>query len=123
MPSLKTVFLVDGLGALLTATLLMAIVCPFNVHFGMPPEFLPLLSITALAFAAYSLSCYLFNASKKFLLPIILANLTYCLLTLSLAIYFWHHLTFLGITYFLGEILIVIALISLELKTLKATRP
>ena len=96
-----------------------------NQYFGMPQQILPTFSFTALSFFIYSLSCNLArpNNPHKFLLPVIIANLTYCMPTLSLVIYFWPNLPFLGITYFVGEILIVTALVSIELKTLNPTLP
>lgn len=118
----KTIFLIDGLGALLTATLLMAVVSTFNEYFGMPQAVLPILATVAFVFSIYSISCYLFfyNRSKKLLLPIIIANLSYCVFTLALVIYFYDRLTILGVTYFLGEILLVCGLVCIEWKTLKA---
>jgi hypothetical protein len=43
----------------------------------------------------------------------------YCILTIGLVIYFYSKLTTLGISYFVGEILILSALIHIEIKTLK----
>lgn len=116
----KTVFLIDELGAVLTAILLMTI-RTYNEYFGMPRKTLTILSIVALIFAIYSFSCFLFshNNSQKLLRPIIVANLTYCILTLGLVIYFYNRLTILGLAYFTGEILIICGLVHIELKTLK----
>lgn len=118
----KTVFLIDGLGAVLTAIILMAVLRHFNDYFGMPREALAILSIAALIFAVYSFSCFVFldNNAQKLLRPIIVANLTYCVLTLSLVLYFYNRLTILGIAYFVGEVLIICGIVYMELKTLKA---
>jgi len=119
----KIVFLIDGLGAVLTAILLIT-VKTFNEYFGMPLKTLTVLSIIAFIFAIYSLSCFAFsdNNSQKLLRPIIVANLTYCILTLGIVIYFYNKLTILGLTYFFGEILIISGLVYIELKTLKASK-
>lgn len=120
----KTIFLVDGLGAVLTAILLMAVVRTFDEYFGMPRPILTLLSIMAIIFALYSFSCFAFSGNniQKFLRPIIAANLTYSILTSGLVIYFYNRLTFLGVAYFVGEVLIICGLVSLERKILKATK-
>lgn len=117
----KIVFLIDGLGAFLTALFLNSILKTFNEYFGMPLKTLTLLSIIALIFAIYSLSCFVFsdNNSQKLLRPIIVANLTYCILTIGLVIYFYSKLTTVCISYFVGEILIISGLIYIEIKTLK----
>jgi len=120
----KTVFLIDGLGATLTTILLIAVLKTFNQCFGMPRKTLTILSILALILAIYSFSCFAFshNNPQKLLRPIIVANLTYCILTLGLVIYFYNKLTILGLAYFVGEILIICGLVYIELKTLKALR-
>lgn len=117
----KIVFLIDGLGAFLTVLFLNSILKTFNEYFGMPLKTLTLLSIIALIFAIYSLSCFVFsdNNSQKLLRPIIVANLTYCILTIGLVIYFYSKLTTVCISYFVGEILIISGLIYIEIKTLK----
>ncbi|GAA4006997.1 hypothetical protein GCM10022408_18600 [Hymenobacter fastidiosus] len=117
----KTVFLLDGLGAVLTAVILTEVLKTFNEYFGMPRKALTLLSILALIFAVYSFSCFAFSGtdSPKLLKPIIGANLTYCVLTLGLVIYFYNQLTVLGLTYFVGEILLICGLVCIEIKALK----
>jgi len=120
----KIVFLIDGIGAVLTAVLLMAVVKTHDEYFRMPQEILTILAILALIFAIYSFSCFAFsdNNWQKLLKPIIVANLTYCILILGLLIYFYNKLTILDIIYFLGEVLIICGLAYIELKTLKASR-
>lgn len=117
----KTVFLMDGLGASLTSFLLVTVPKYFSEYFGMPQEALTLLSALALIFAIYSFSCFAFlgNNAVKLLKPIIIANLSYCALTLGLVIYFYNELTGWDLAYFLGEILIICGLVYIEVKTLK----
>jgi len=120
----KTVFLIDSVGAALTAILLIAVLKPFHEIFGMPRETLTLLSIVASLLAIYSFSCFVFsdNNRQKLLRTIIVANIAYCILTAGLVIYFYNSLTILGLTYFVGEILIISVLVYIELKIVKANR-
>ena len=119
----KTVFLIDALGAALTSIFLIVILKAFYEFFGVPQETLMLLLILSLVLAIYSFSCFAFldKNTQNFLRPLIAANLTYCILTLGLVIYYHNKLTILGLAYFVGEILIICGLVYVELKTLKAS--
>ena len=123
-PIAKTIFLIDGLGAVTTALLLLTVLRVYEKYFGMPADILVLLSTIAFIFALYSFTCYLFidKTSPRFLLPIIIANLTYCFLTLGLIVYNYDRLTYLGIAYFIVEIVIVYGLICFEYKIFKKAR-
>lgn len=115
----KRVFLLDGMGAVLTCVLLSFVLSPFNHFIGLPNQIFLLLSLIALIFAGYSLTCFAFfrNRTSKLLLPIIVANSLYCVLTFALLLYYHETITFLGISYFIGEIIILGLLICLEFKT------
>lgn len=116
----KRLFLIDSIGAFLTAFILFAILRTFNEYFGMPPIILTYLSVIALLFCLYSMTCFfLLNDNwRPFLRIISIANLLYCCLTLGLIIYYFQLLTVLGIIYFLAEIIVVCSLVFVELKTL-----
>jgi len=119
--SAKKLFLLDGLGALTTAILLSQILARFESFFGMPKNILYILSLVAVCFAAYSLTCFLFvktNFSRYFKV-IIVANIAYCLATLGLVIIYFQPLTWFGIAYFLGEISIISLLIFREIRQVK----
>jgi len=118
----KIIFLIDGLGAVLTSFLLSVILTSFHEYFKMPLNTLQLLSLIAFVFAIYSLSCFalLDNQFKELLRPIIAFNLIYCVLTIGLAIHFYNELTFLGLVYFVGEVLIILGLVYIEIKIVKA---
>ncbi len=111
-------FRLDGFGALLTALLLSQVLARFESVFGMPRDILFILAGTAACFAVYSFSCSLFikENGRPFLLGIATANFIYCLVTLSLVIYLNPILTGLGMAYFIGEILLVMALVAVELR-------
>ena len=112
----KKIFLLDGLGALLTAYLLAGILTRFESIFGMPTNVLLFLASIACLYMFYSMSCYLFLKSnyQAYLRIIIIANLFYCCLTFGLVIYFYEQITALGLTYFLLEIGVVVGLVIVE---------
>lgn len=116
----KRLFLIDGFGAFLTAFFLFAILRTFNEYFGMPENILTILSLIALSFCIYSLSCFFFvNKNwKPFLKTISISNLIYCGLTLGLIVYFYLQMTILGLTYFTLEIILVCGLVYFEIKAL-----
>jgi hypothetical protein len=117
----KNLFLIDGLGALLTAFFLFVILRTFYEYFGMPQMILTYLSVIALIFSFYSLACFfLLDINwRPFLRIISIANLLYCILTFGLVIYHHQSITLLGITYFLAEIILVCGLVFVELKILR----
>jgi hypothetical protein len=117
----RNVFLPDGVGALLSALLLVFLIAPFDVVFGMPPEMAYNLSFPAFGFAVYSLGCYVLNpkAWKPFMRLIAPANALYCCITFALVIALYTSLSKLGVAYFLGEIVIVFAVIGIELWTVR----
>ncbi len=116
----KRLFIIDGLGALLTALLLGVVLVRFEVLFGMPKTALYLLSMIAIVYTIYSLCCYLFNFSnwRPYLKVIIFANALYCVITIGLLFYFYKQLTIVGLVYFLLEIMVMCFLIFLEFKVL-----
>lgn len=111
-------FLIDGLGAVLSALMLGGVLAHWEPVFGMPKPELYVLAGIAVVFAVYSLLCSwrLKGNWRPFLLGIGFANFFYCGLTLGLVIWHWDSLTLLGILYFIGESLIVLSLVSIELK-------
>ena len=113
-------FLIDSLGALLTAFFLFVILRTCNEYFGMPEPILVCLAAIAMVFCLYSLSCFLLLKSnwQVYLRIISIANLLYCCLTLTLVFYYLQELTFLGIAYFFIEILLVCVLVYVELRTI-----
>ena len=115
---LKKLFLLDGVGALLTAIFLAIHLNFLNEYIGMPENVLKSLAIVALIFCVYSFSCYFMPIKNRrpYLLAIALANLVYCMATLAAVVSNYESLTVLGISYFVLEVLIVCALVRIELK-------
>jgi len=113
----KKLFLIDSLGALVTALLLSQVLARFEQVFGMPKDMLYFLAALAGLLAIYSFTCHLRLREnwRPFLKAIAIANVLYCLLTLNLMIYFREDLTALGFAYFIGEIIIVLVLARIEI--------
>jgi hypothetical protein len=116
----KYLFLIDSLGAFLTAFILAGILARFEHIFGMPQTVLYCLSIVAIIYAAYSLCCYFFISKiwRPYLLVIAVANTMYCFVTIGVVYYNYHLLTSLGLIYFILELLVMSSLIFIELKVI-----
>jgi hypothetical protein len=115
----KKIFLIDSLGAAITALTIGVVLVQFQAHIGMPTSILHRLAWVAVGLTLYSGLCYYLMPHKwQILMKIVaLANLAYCGLTLGLVIYLWQSLQGLGITYFLLEIAVIVALATVELRT------
>jgi hypothetical protein len=90
----------------------------------MPEAVVTVLAWIAAGFAVYSFSVFvlvLFSFSR-WLLVIALANLIYCVLSLGCLAYFREQVTVLGWVYFLGEIAVVMGLVSFERSLVKLLR-
>ncbi len=114
----KYLFLIDGLGALISAFMLGVPLVYFEQHFGMPRNILYGLAFIPCVFAAYSLFCYwrLPANWRPYLRGIAILNLLYCGLTATCMVLMYSKLTVWGLAYFCGEIVIVVALAWVELK-------
>jgi hypothetical protein len=73
----KFVFLIDGLGALVSALLLGVVLPFFQDHLGMPLPIFYGLAALAATFCIYSLSCFFLvrTHQRKWLQAVMLANL------------------------------------------------
>ncbi len=112
----NNLFLIDGIGALISTFFLGIVLVQLESYIGIPVSILYVLAGIALVFAAYSLSCYALTPNKwsSYLKAIAIANSMYCFLTLGLVIYFYNQLTLLGLMYFLLEITIIILIVRME---------
>lgn len=112
------IFLLDGVGAIVSAFSLGVLLVHFNIYIGMPIKWLYLLASLACCFAFYSLGCYYLkpNNWRSFLKGIATLNILYCLLSLALMSYFFNQLTLIGISYFIVEKAIVLSLAFIEFK-------
>ena len=117
----KTVFLIDGIGAMATVTMLMAVLSNRVGFFGVRKDYLQILGLVAAVFSIYSFVCY-FSLNKNwkpFLKIIAIANLLYCLITLGLIGYLYTEVTVFAVLYFAGEVIVVFMLVFLEYKKIK----
>ena len=115
----RILFLIDGIGALLSAFLLGVILTRFESIFGMPRKALYVLSFLPCLFAVYDFICYSQIAKKwrLYLKVIAIANLVYCCISIGFVFLHFQQLTYLGFLYFFFELAIVIILAYIELKT------
>jgi hypothetical protein len=114
--TVERLFLLDGLGAAVTAILLGAVLTTFEPWFGMPKRFLVPLAFVAACFAAYSFACHVGGAGPRWLLGIAVANGLYCICTLSLVLWLRGSLTWLGVAHFLGEVVVISTLVIVEVR-------
>jgi len=114
----RKLFLLDGMGAIVSAFLLGVVLMKLEEFVGMPKEKLFYLAIAPCFFAAYSLFCYLRKRKhwRKLLSIIAVANTIYCLITFSHLFICSDQLTYLGYFYFITEIIIVMSLVYVEFK-------
>lgn len=120
----KTLFLTDGLGALVTTFFLFVVLKIFHEYFGIPKTLLNYLSAIAACLCVYSTTCFFFLKTNwmPFIRLISFANLFYCILTIGLLIIYSPLITIIGITYFFIEIVIVFGLVYIELKVVTAIK-
>jgi hypothetical protein len=113
----KKIFLIDSLGALISAIILL-VISQFERQFGISRNLSLILVPLPIIFSVFSFVSYkLDNEKWKSLLKIIaIANLSYCCLTLYLTLINFASLKNLGITYFVVEIFIIFLLAMFELK-------
>ncbi|WP_338793404.1 hypothetical protein [Bernardetia sp. MNP-M8] len=121
----KVIFLIDGIGALVTSLSLFGIGFWLSDYFGMPKNILYILSSIVAFYAFYSLSCYFFLFDKlgktdknwqSFLKVIITANILYCTVMPFLMLFHYEGLTVLGMSYFIFEIFVILVLVVFEIK-------
>ena len=117
----RNIFLLDGLGAAMSALATGLILPLFTAWTQLPPTICSALAVPGVIFAVYSLSCYSFvkRILPWMLLAIILANLAYCLLAVS-TVLILDGVSVWGRAYFVGEAFIVVGVVMLEWKVYRA---
>lgn len=116
----KKIFLIDSIGAFLSATLLFVILTFFIQEFGLPKMILYFLFSVACIFSIYSVLCYylFYKQWRTYLRTVLIANILYCILTILILVVFRNSVTLLGFIYFILEIIIISCIVVIELKTL-----
>lgn len=115
-------FLIDGIGAVVSALLLGVVLVHYQQLIGLPEQVLYWLAGLATLFAVYSLTCYWRTPAnwQPYLSFIAVVNLLYCCLTVVL-VFLHESISPLGGAYFVVEIIIVVTIALLELKKTRMT--
>ena len=119
VPLHRKLFLIDAIGALVSAVMLGVVLAHWQPLIGLSTQTLYFLAALPCLFMIHSYYRYLtaIDTWRKPLQIVAIANLLYCALTSGLMIYHKNILTELGILYFMMEIIIVMTLSILQLKT------
>ncbi len=117
----QKLFLLDGVGAFISAIFLGIVLVWLNDFIGMPVQVLYVLATLAAFYMIFSLSCYYFepNAWRICLRIIATANFLHCILTIGLLYQYRAQIQPLGWLYFVGELLILFFIVNLEWKGAK----
>ncbi|RAJ06776.1 hypothetical protein LX64_01903 [Chitinophaga skermanii] len=117
----RKLFILDAIGALLTAVLLVLFGMYFHRFIGLPVHILQGLSLVAIAICIYSGICSicLRDHWRGFIKAMIIGNLAYCGLTAWIVAYYIGDLTGWGLVYFMGEIGVIGMLVWLEVRVMR----
>lgn len=117
----KNIFLLDGMGAVVSASIMGLIVARQVNFFGMPSSAAYFLAAFPCVFFICSMYCH-FNLPKDwkpYLKMISIANLLYCFISIGVVFYHYESLTNFGLTYFILEIVVILIVVVLELRVVK----
>ena len=114
-------FLLDGIGAILSAALLLLLHFVFQVTYGLPPLIVYALVAAAIFLSAYSLTCswLLRRCHARYLRVIALLNGTYLLTVCILLVLYCSRLHPILIICFILESVVLGCLVCLELLVAK----
>lgn len=120
----KQLFLLDGLGALVSAGALGLLLPQFESLTGVPANALYWLAALACGLAAYSAGCWLWAGPgwRPWLRALALLNIAYGCLTAGLMVIWQRRVTGWGLGYFLLELLVISGLVLLELRASRKYR-
>ena len=109
-------FVLDGMGALLSVVLLGVVLPRLQPWLGMPLHIFYMLALWALGSLIYDGGCFLFvdHKNPRYLKGIMAANVLYCGLTACLLVGHFTGLTLVGILYFLAEMPVILGLVMVE---------
>lgn len=115
----KQLFLIDGIGALVSALFLGVVFVQLESAIGMPKNILYGLALAPCFFAMYSFGCYFFVKSSRspYLKFIAICNLLYCCTTIWLVYGNYENLTSLGLFYFIVELIVILILVGIEIRS------
>ncbi|MBL6448237.1 hypothetical protein JMN32_18125 [Fulvivirga sp. 29W222] len=113
----KTPLRIDAIGALLSAFLLGVVLVRLEGFFGIPVNVLYMLASMPCFFVALDFF-FLTKTNERvdlYLRIIALLNISYCVMSLGLIIAHLDSISFWGLSYIIGEIIVVFGLARLEL--------
>lgn len=117
----RRLFLIDGVGAVISVILLGIVLVEFEQIFGIPRQILYFLAIFPCIYAIYDFFCLAKEPIRigAFLKAIAVMNLCYSFLSVGLAIYRYGDLTIFGWIFIVLENLTVVTLAYVEYKVAK----
>lgn len=120
----QKIFLFDAIGALVTLLFFLFVLIPFQTWIGFPETVLYILASIAALFLIHSGATYFLVQSnwKRSLRLVIGGNIGYATLTASLLLLYSDQIQPLGYIYFIGEILVLVALVTYELSILRKSQ-
>ncbi|GAB5540200.1 MAG: hypothetical protein Salg2KO_23030 [Salibacteraceae bacterium] len=120
----RRIFLIDGLGAMISAILLVAIASLESV-FQFPEQLAYELALVALILSTYSMACYFVRPKSmfNFLLALVIANIGYSVFTGIVILYYWNTVSIYSTIYFISEILLILTLASIEFRMAVKKQP
>ena len=112
----RSIFLLDGIGAVVSVLLLGGVLPVVQPWIGMPLRALYLLALIPVFYGMYSFGCYRLadHSNPRWLQVVMVANLLYCVLTMSLLVRFFDELTALGMAWFIIDALVILGVVALE---------
>lgn len=115
----KTVFLFDGIGAILSLLFTGLLLPIFYEQLGLPRSILYCLALFPFIYAIFSLSCYFLpkKTARWMLNTVIGANSGYCILS-GVLLLTYPGITIWGQAILFAEILVVLAVVTIEAKVL-----
>ena len=120
----RKMFLIDGVGATVSASIMGLLIARFVSIFGMPASSAYLLAAIPILFIVYSFYHYFcFPKDWQINLKLIAAaNLIYIFISIGVAFYHFEEMTKLGLAYFLMEIIVILIVVVMELRIVKSNR-
>jgi hypothetical protein len=120
----QKLFLFDGAGAILTASLLTFVLAPNESFFGMPSYIVYVLAAVSCMLIIYSFGCYIIQPKnpKPFIQLLSLFNSLYSLTTFILLLKLYNQLTVWGLLYFGGELIVLALLIYIEIQVSRSIK-
>ena len=114
----KKLFLMDALGAMISAVLLGIVLVKLEDVFGIPRKTLYFLAGLPILFTVYDLICLTKDKSNvgPFLKVIGIVNIVYCCISIGTTVYHFKTITIFGYLYIIIEVIITFSLALFEYK-------